>query len=732
MVSSRKEMRYLRSLVANSSECRGAFVSTAQTPTVTMPRIKALVTGTVPNFIDVMNNIDSAALQEDNVVERLRSHSQRLVFYGDETWLKLFPTHFQRSDGTSSFFTKDFTIVDQNVSRHIEEEFDPLFKHQRSNDWDAVFLHYLGLDHIGHQHGPDSRHMGDKLREMDIAFELVHTGLKQQEIARKRRNPDALPTLLLLLSDHGMTNQGNHGGASKDETSAFLVLQHVDASQASPHKAPGSLKLGKVMQVDLAPTLGLLLGVGIPEQSVGSIIPEAFPQEVKAKAYEANAKQLHANVVANGAVLSEEGRIVFANEEYEQFIHIGKEALIGVRPADGASIREAIVLVSALVLMAIPTAGALYWAGGFQTSSDIVCLGMAMVVHPFGFFSSSFIENEHAFWYHVFTLWLLLRALLCFARNQPFSASKLLAVAGLMRTMRSRLQIINWALLNGEADPTRTNDGTAVLVVPQFMAHRMTAAVSVVIITVACIGLLREQSKSLTRCRVAIGVSLIACCSICFIKTDSVGQAEVLVARVVFVCVFAQTVLALLCSSTSEAYPFVFTAMFVLIALVHRREQTVIISLIAAATLIITDHLQQSVLGWKESAVVLCCLGQCAFFGLGNSHAIATMDISGAYTGLSEYIFAVVFFLTGVILFSSHLLPMALFFSARMKGLKEADLVQSMWGIAAWSCYRMCIASTVLVLMRNHLFIWTVFAPKWVYEFLSTLMVFVVTHVMCS
>ncbi len=50
-------------------------------------------------------------------VHRFFSHTQlqragrRLVFYGDDTWLRLFPGHFVRSEGTTSFFVTDYTEV---------------------------------------------------------------------------------------------------------------------------------------------------------------------------------------------------------------------------------------------------------------------------------------------------------------------------------------------------------------------------------------------------------------------------------------------------------------------------------------------------------------------------------------------------------------------------------------------------------------------------------------------
>jgi ethanolaminephosphotransferase len=42
---------------------------------------------------------------------------------------------------------QDFTEVDNNVTRHIPEEL-------LNSDWNAMILHYLGLDHIGHKAGP--------------------------------------------------------------------------------------------------------------------------------------------------------------------------------------------------------------------------------------------------------------------------------------------------------------------------------------------------------------------------------------------------------------------------------------------------------------------------------------------------------------------------------------------------------------------------------------------------
>ena len=56
-------------------------------------------------------NIDSEFLQEDNLISQMKFTNKKIVFYGDDTWMRLFPEHFERTDGTTSFFVTDYTEV---------------------------------------------------------------------------------------------------------------------------------------------------------------------------------------------------------------------------------------------------------------------------------------------------------------------------------------------------------------------------------------------------------------------------------------------------------------------------------------------------------------------------------------------------------------------------------------------------------------------------------------------
>lgn len=85
-------------------------------------------------------------------------------------------------------------------------------------------------------------------------------------------------TVLFVFGDHGMTPDGNHGGASEDETGAALFCYSkglpLIKGGVAPKPYPGSLRT--VHQVDLVPTLSLLLGLPIPFGNLGQIIPEMF------------------------------------------------------------------------------------------------------------------------------------------------------------------------------------------------------------------------------------------------------------------------------------------------------------------------------------------------------------------------------------------------------------------------------------------------------------------------
>ncbi|WAR23878.1 PIGG-like protein [Mya arenaria] len=206
--------------------CNGRkYIVKAHPPTVTLPRIKALTSGSIPGFVDVVLNFDSRSLTEDNIISQAFDHGKKIVFYGDDTWIKLFPEHFIRSEGTTSFFVTDYTEVDDNVTRHLDDEL-------KADDWDMMILHYLGLDHIGHTVGPASPLVAPKLQEMDKIIQNIYTSLEKK----------GSDFLVLVCGDHEEMWRAQH----------------------------------QLLQVDLAPTLSVLLGLPPPSNSLGQLLVSVF------------------------------------------------------------------------------------------------------------------------------------------------------------------------------------------------------------------------------------------------------------------------------------------------------------------------------------------------------------------------------------------------------------------------------------------------------------------------
>ncbi|KAI5288979.1 mannose-ethanolamine phosphotransferase gpi13 [Ascosphaera aggregata] len=238
----------------------------ADPPTTTLQRLKGLTTGTLPTFIDAGSNFAGMTVDEDNLVSQLLAAGKNLVHLGDDTWQALFPNVFDKnlSRPYDSFNVWDLHTVDNGVISHLL----PLLHPQNATTWDVIFAHLLGVDHAGHRYGPDHTAMAAKLKQMNSMITDVMHKIDDE-------------TLLVVLGDHGMDAKGDHGGESDDEIEATLwmytkkpVFGRLDSRSRVP---PVTAKdLSAIPQIDLVPTLALLLGLPIPFNNLGAPIEHAF------------------------------------------------------------------------------------------------------------------------------------------------------------------------------------------------------------------------------------------------------------------------------------------------------------------------------------------------------------------------------------------------------------------------------------------------------------------------
>ena len=204
--------------------------------------------------------------------------------------MTVFPNSFEH-DKTfpyDSFNVEDLHTVDEGVIRHLF----PLLE-EDIKSWDIIIGHGLGVDHVGHRVGPDTPTMTTKLGQMNDMLTRVVEKLDQD-------------TLLVVLGDHGMDTRGDHGGDGELETSpgvwiyskgvplAGSALSEIPASLLPTATFPGAPAAHRhIQQIDLVPTLSLLLGLRIPFNNLGVVIPELFSRgEEYQKALRTNAAQV--------------------------------------------------------------------------------------------------------------------------------------------------------------------------------------------------------------------------------------------------------------------------------------------------------------------------------------------------------------------------------------------------------------------------------------------------------
>lgn len=231
----------------------------ASAPTVTLPRLEAIVSGREGAFLDVIRNVaqgtsfsgqavrcgDPAAY--DDVLHALsciregHHRNRRIAFFGDDTWLRMFPQGhsdrtanvFIEAHGVASFDVHDSSRVDDTVTTHLQRFLAAADASDRTLP-DLAWLHYLGYDHIGHVEDPSSSPRAmTKLHEMD---HIVSSTLHQLCAVHSSSS-------VIVLSDHGMAIGGGHGGASQPERSVFLArigcteigdeVRHLEGREAS-------------------------------------------------------------------------------------------------------------------------------------------------------------------------------------------------------------------------------------------------------------------------------------------------------------------------------------------------------------------------------------------------------------------------------------------------------------------------------------------------------------------
>ncbi len=141
------------------------------------------------------------------------------------------------------------------------------------------------------------------------------------------------------------------------------------------------------------------------------------------------------------------------------------------------------------------------------------------------------------------------------------------------------------------------------------------------------------------------------------------------------------------------------------------------------------------VTGFSKSDWLLVChfMGMSAYYSFGRSISVATIDFGGVYQGLTEYSPTLIACLIFLLQYLPRLifLVVALMIGFNHKKIQGSNPVLDK-NPSAWTLKflfiefgllrapRMLVSSAMLLAMKDHLFIWSVFCPKYLYELADT------------
>ncbi|PSR94205.1 alkaline-phosphatase-like protein [Coniella lustricola] len=763
--SPRSGFEYTQSLIRNGVAL--PFTAHATSPTVTMPRIKAITTGSIPSFLDVILNIDegdetsSLASQDTWLAQMKAKNSGKLLLYGDDTWLKLFPSFFDRADGTSSFFVADFTEVDNNVTRHIPGELD-------NDDWNTMVLHFLGLDHIGHKGGPRSTNMLPKQIEMDGIVKQIYTAIES--------NAHLQSTLLILLGDHGMNDAGNHGGSAPGETSPALVfispkLANLRRSFQAPLDFQDDFKYYSVVeQSDLAPTLAALLGFPTPRNNLGAFIQDFLPfwssDTDRLQILMRNAEQILAIVTATFGTemfhsstgsepCSQTGTEVeelacrwrrlkdaatnMGTKQVESNEAWTVQMLEWLRDAQGLmssmasnyDIPRLVIGHIAAILATLLSLVAAYQNVGVISTAAVP---LTLITSAYGvmMFASSYVEEEHHFWYYTTTTWLAYLSWRGFNGTSKSRVGHLAAVLVASVTLRI---IKGW---NQTGQKFAGNPDIVKLILnPQpgllwtlisiayLWLHRellqgfdgfpssITVAGSTGLILVAFTFKLAFTNEDAPELVAGFARSLL----------DISGDVSLFIrAQAVFVglAVAASGVIYLILAKkrTSTRVSAVETLhhLYTLLAITQSRATNVPLFLLFD---ILFKFVAAQSLTLTELTITSLLLQYASFFALGGTNAISSIDLSSAYNGVRDFDVVAVGILTFV---SNWAAPVYWATATNVLLVRKSKLVgeKAVFGrhvtlLTVFTAASVAFVMAACAALRTHLFIWTVFSPKYLY-----------------
>ncbi|KAI5181658.1 GPI ethanolamine phosphate transferase 3 subunit O [Nematocida sp. AWRm80] len=190
-------------------------VSIADLPTGTSMRIMSIFSGVPTTLLSAQRSFSQQKCEADNFIGQLQRNNKSFVFYGDETWVYLFPTI--TSNLGKAYHPYGLVSFDEE-----ELLMEQALESMKTND--VVIIHLICVDSYGHVYTVNSKEVQKGIILMDGFINRLYSRLENE-------------SFVAVLSDHGVNDDGSHGGTSFNERAASLMILAKNINSSHDHTA---------------------------------------------------------------------------------------------------------------------------------------------------------------------------------------------------------------------------------------------------------------------------------------------------------------------------------------------------------------------------------------------------------------------------------------------------------------------------------------------------------------
>jgi hypothetical protein len=243
---------YMPALVERTRQAAWGVARSSEI-TMTVPGVRMLGAGVSSDFLEILHNWNPRSSPVTSLFTVARRQGLRTFLYGDHVWKRAFGRDIARHVDTRLSVWNYYTdVVHAPDLSHLSDLHDLLTS---GEPFDLLVVHLVGPDHASHRYRVTSPEFREYLRWLDPKVDELLDALV------------ATGTTVLLTSDHGMSDWGQHGGDEPTARKTPYLFQGPGINVG-----PGPL----LSQADLPATLAALLGLPMPPFGEGRVAREVI------------------------------------------------------------------------------------------------------------------------------------------------------------------------------------------------------------------------------------------------------------------------------------------------------------------------------------------------------------------------------------------------------------------------------------------------------------------------